>query len=95
MRALDGLEGLARGFDQVQAGGQVLFDQVDDGLGIRIRLEGHAFGGQFVFQFQEIFDDAVMHHHHTPIGAQMRMGVAGSWHAVGGPAGMADARTHR
>ncbi len=92
VRTLDGLEGPAGGFDQVQAGSLVLFHQLDDRLGIRIRLEGHAFGGQFVAQFQEILDDAVMDDDDTRIGAQMGMGVAGSRNAVGGPAGMADTR---
>ncbi len=36
MGALDLLEGAPGGFDQVQPGRLVLFDQLDDGLGIRV-----------------------------------------------------------
>jgi len=89
--ALDLLKGATGGFHQAKPGGLVLFDQLDDGLGIRIGLENYPSAVNFVPQFQEILDDAVMHHDHTFIGAEMGMGVAGGRHAVGGPAGMPDA----
>ena len=45
MRTLDLLKGATGSFDQIQPGGLVFFDQLYNGLGIRIGLEVNALGG--------------------------------------------------
>ena len=65
--------------------------EMHDGLGIGVRLKGHALGAQFILEFEEIFDDAVLHHDHALGLAEMRMGVARLGRAVRGPARLADA----
>ena len=50
----------------------------------------HAVLGEKLAQFAEVFDDAVVHHHHAP--GEVRVGVDLVGDTVGGPAGVADAR---
>jgi len=76
-------------------------DQVGDDLGVGLAGKGIALGLQFGAQFFVVFDDAVVHQtnaafalarFHAGAGAEMRMGVVHRRCAMGGPAGVGDAR---
>ena len=62
-------------------------------FGIGLGLEGVSFGGQLVFQFRVVFDDAVVYKA-QPLCA-VRMGVDVGRNAVGSPTGMPDAAASR
>jgi hypothetical protein len=83
-------ERLAGCFRQRGLGRQVTLDQVDDHLRVRVRVEDRPFIDKILAQFQEIFYDAVMHHHHFTGHAKVWVGVASVWLAVGCPACMSD-----
>ncbi len=70
----------------------MILRQMDDGFRIRIGIEHRAFAGEFILQFEKIFHDAVMHHHHLAGVADMRMGISGRRRAVRCPARVPDAR---
>ncbi len=88
--ALDLLERFSRRFDQSHACCKIMLHKKDDGLGIRIRLELDAFGGQLILELQEIFHDPVLDDNHPLRLPEMRMGVAGVGCAVRCPACMTD-----
>ena len=64
-------------------------DQVGDHLGVGLRGEGVTVGFQFVLEFLEVLDDAVMHHR-QPVTGHMRVGVVLGRTAMGGPARVCD-----
>ena len=69
---------------------QIIIDQVDGYLGVRLRVEGVSVPGKLVFQLLVIFDDAVVHAHNRAVLRDMRVRVGLRGLAVCGPAGMAD-----
>jgi|GEM_PF-4369728 len=68
---------------------EVFFNQVGDNFSIGLRTEIVSHPLQTFFQFQVVFDDAIMHHHNTP--RPVRVGIDLRWPPVGRPAGVADA----
>ena len=76
IRALDLIERLAGGFHQTNARCQIMLHQMHDGFSVRFRLKFHALCDQFILEFQEVFDDAVLHDHDPLRLAEMRMRVA-------------------
>ena len=88
-RALQPLQCRKRGFDRLFTACHLAGDQMGDHLGVGLRLEAVAVLGQFVAQFGEVLDDAVMDHRNAFGEMRVRVGLVG--HAMGGPAGMADA----
>ena len=86
--AVQALQGLRRRVLRGEALVHVMGDQMGDDLGIRVAVEPVARRLQFVLQFLEILDDAVMDQGH-PLG-RMGMGVDLVRHPMGRPAGVTD-----
>ena len=61
-----------------------------DGLGVGLRLKFHALGGQFVFEFEKIFDDAVLHDNDALRLPEMRVRIPRVRRAVSRPARVTD-----
>ncbi len=72
-----------------------LFHQLDDDFGVGFALKDDALGLEFLAQFQVIFKDAVLNHDEIAAHADVRVGVAFRWRAVGGPAGVPHANAAR
>ena len=64
-------------------------DELNHSLGVGIALERRAVALQFLAQFAEVLDNAVVHHAHARRGMGMRVALDGL--AVRGPPRMADA----
>ena len=77
------------GFARRLAGFEFIGDQMGHDLGVGFGREVMALGDQFVPQFAEVLDDAVMHDGQALAGMRMRIVLARA--AVRGPARMADA----
>ena len=72
------------------ARGQIALDQVDDGLGVGIRVEVHAFATSARrLQLEEVFHDAVVDDDHLPGAARRADGRCGRWARRGWPSGCA------
>jgi hypothetical protein len=85
------LRGGLHGGEQVGRFFQVACEQVGDDLGIGFRGEAVAGLAEFCAQLGVVLDDAVVHHRHA-LAAHVGMGVALGGDAVGGPAGVGDAK---
>ncbi len=85
------LEREAHSFFQGNAALGVLFDQMRNHFGVRFGDEFVAFAAQSFFQFQIIFNDAVVYHDDLPGAVAMRVGIFFGGTAVRGPAGVPDA----
>lgn len=86
---------LERGPDGILQGVGILDrtgDQVREHLGVGLRQEDRAVGLQLGAQLVGVLDDAVVHDGDALVAGQMRVGVDVTGHAVGGPAGVADAQ---
>ena len=68
---------------------QIVADQMQHGLRVRLGLERVTFGGQLVAQLLEVLDDAVVDHRDPLV--HVRVGIALHRLAVRGPARVADA----
>jgi len=62
---------------------------VGDDLGVGFGYEDVALGGQFPFQFEIVFDDAVVDYDDAAGAVAVGVGVLFGGAAVGGPAGVA------
>ena len=91
VEAVETLERRPHRFQQVARLFIALVDQVDDDLGIRVRVEPIAFLGQFLAQGFPVLDDAVVYQGDAVRG-DMRVGIGLATLAVGGPTRMRDAR---
>jgi hypothetical protein len=89
--ALDAVQHLEHGVHDVVGLEIVVLDELDDHLGIGLGLEHHALGDKEFLQLHIVFDYAVVHQRHLAVLAHVGVGVELVGHAVGGPAGVADA----
>ena len=69
----------------------ILFQQMDDGLRVRLALEHIAVRDQLLAQGEVVLDDPVVHDGKAPVIGQMGVGVDIRGRAVGRPAGVPDA----
>ncbi len=83
--ALDLQQGTAGGFDEIRAGRLMVFHHVDDGFGVGLGLELHAFGGQLILELQEVLDDAVVHDDNPARLSDVRVSISGGRRAMRGP----------
>ena len=96
-RAGEALDGAADGDfkrDGLAGGDRVvlhLFDEVGNDLGVGLGDELVALLGEFAFEVEIVFDNAVMNHDDAAGAVAMGMGVFFSGAAMGGPARVADA----
>src|SRR5690606_5045658 len=92
-RAVQAGDDGAHGFGQVAAA--LVFEAHQDGgdFGVGFAGEGgfRVRGEQFVFEFGEVLDDAVVDEGKAAVVAEVRVGVLVGGSAVRGPAGVADA----
>ena len=71
-------------------------DEVRDDLGVGLGAEVHALGEELLLERVEVLDDPVVDQRQPVVGAPaVRVGVGVGGAAVGGPAGVADARGRR
>jgi hypothetical protein len=91
--AMQAAHGILHGFEQV-AGIQVV-DQVRDDFGVGLAFEDVARGLEFGAQLIVVLDDAIVDQGNARFvvaqAREVRMGVVGGGHAMGGPAGVGDA----
>ena len=83
------LQGGMGGLDRSGAPRQLARHQMRDDFRVGLRIEGVAVAGQFLAQLREILDDAVVDDGDAVGEMRVRIGLVR--HAVGGPAGVADA----
>ena len=89
---LEPLADAAHGLEQIVVGrGQRAGEQVGDDLGVGLRRHLHTGGLQFVAQFGEVLDDAVVDDRDATVLAQVRVRVAIRRAAMRGPPRVADA----
>ncbi len=69
-----------------------LFDQVGDDLGVGLGDELVALGGELALQLKIVLNNAVVHDDDAARAVAVRVGVFFGGAAVGGPAGVADAK---
>ena len=66
-----------------------LLDHVGDHLGVGVALELVAVLDELRLEIDPVLDDPVVDDHHVPVAVEMRVGIAGVWRAVCGPARVA------
>ena len=89
--ALHALHGLLYGGLEVQAHVVEVFDEVGNHFRVGFRLEAFAPGNEQFFQFQIVFNDAVVDHGDLTAVRHVGVAVGVGRCAVGGPSGVADA----
>ena len=65
-----------------------MLNKMHNGLCVCIRLKHHAFRGQFVLEFQEVFNNTVLHNDDALRLSEVRMSVACAWRTVSCPTRM-------
>ena len=90
------VESLPGGLLQAIGPFHVLFHQVGNHLGIRLRAEDMPFRLELPPEIEEVLHDAVVHHDDLAAAVGMRMGVVGAGTPMGRPSGVpyADVPVH-
>ena len=89
VRTVDFAQRAAHGVEKIHAALDFFGDQMGDDLAIRLRAEVGAALGQLLFQFEIIFNDAIMNH--DDVAGAVRMGIGFRRPAMSRPARVADA----
>ena len=85
------LEGDTHGVRKVKACGvHDLFDEMRQHFGVGVADEGVPSVGEQLFERFVILNDAVVNHRDFALAPHVRVGIAVTWGAVGGPAGVPD-----
>ena len=84
--------GLLHGGKEVASGIEALLEEVGDGLGVGLAVERVAAPGELGTEGGVVFDDAVVDDDDVVAAAGVGVGVGVAGGAVGGPAGVTDAR---
>ena len=92
--ALEAAADVLHGDRQVDAGLELLLQQVGRDLGVGVGGHLDALGLEARAQLGEVLDDPVVHERDAALAPEVRVGVAVGRRAVGRPAGVADAGGH-